>query len=429
MKKLLLTIGMISGLLFLTQGVSAADYSTSCTAISCSPSTITGFFPSSEVWYPGKIYTKSIEISNSSGDPQQVTVDALNIYKSDPIDDISQVIQYTITRDSDGATVWSNSLYAFYNQGGVNLRNLLGNGLTDTFHFTGEMYLTAGNAYQDQQTQYDLVFTITTNVTPTPTPVCTQTVPNTPGSITVSKVNDSEVKVVWGAAGGTLTGYRVSWSKNPDFDGDGEGTRSVGNTTETNVGGLNLSTDGYYFKVRAVNNCAEGNPTGIEFIGSGTNLRAISSSTSSPASILGVFTPISAGEIQGLNELTGTPTPSPSSSPSSSSSTTGTVEGVSTSPCNPIWWQILLGSGLLAFVYYFGLIKEMESKQTKIAGGLIAILSFVLFRYVNRCLTYSFFIFANTPSIFCRYFILLDTLLIVTIMILRMKQLQQSKSS
>ena len=170
---------------------------------------------------------------------------------------------------------------------------------------------------------------------------CTASIPHVPGPLSLTRLNDSEVKVTWGAAADPVTGYKITWSKDTDIDGDGDGSQTVGKVTESTISGLNLNKYGYYFKVRGINECSVGDPDGVVFIGAGQDLRTSTSSTPTPTPSSAVpFTTSNTGlfngpnaqsseKVLGTNTLTPTPTPNP----------TGSILGT-TAPSNnkAIWW-------------------------------------------------------------------------------------------
>jgi hypothetical protein len=393
----------------MTKSVFAADFNVSCGASTCTPSTLTGFFPASEIWYPGKTYSRTLQITNTSGSTQKVMVAATNTSTTGSLD---QVVQYTITRE-DSTTPWDNSLHAFYGNGETQILDALANGASHTFTFTGFMYDTAGNEYQDKTTQHDLVIGYLFTPTPTPT-ACTAAEPNVPGGNSISRTNDTEIKISWGAVSGTVTGYKITWSKDTDTDGDGAGSKTVGNTTETTIGGLELNKYGYYFKVRAINDCKEGGPNGIVFVGSGSDKRISPTATPTPGSaVLGAST--GEGQVEGAQTNILTPTPV--------ASVSGTVEipavlGTATQKCNCIWWQILLGELLVATWYFFRVVEDVKQKKQTFIGLLGVAITYGIYRWFNKCLTYNYLVFANTPSLFCKYFIVVDALIMTSIMLI-----------
>lgn len=350
MKKIVVVFLFLAVLLSFVSEVKAADFNLSCNSgAGCSP-TLSAFFPSSETWYPGKTVTKTVQFTNNSSTLQKIGTQATNTITNGNLD---QVIDLVITK-SDSTVLYSNSLYSFYGAGETALLDSLPAGVSETFSYTATMYSTSGNEYQDKRTQFDLVLGLISSPIPTPTP-CTDSSPTTPGPVTLNRVNDTEVKVIWGAATDPATGYRVSWSKDIDTDGDGEGTRSVGKTTETNITGLNLASYTYYFKVRAVNGCKEGDTVGIATVGDGTNyLTPISTPLLTPTmvSLSPTLSPIptsQSGQVAGAK--------------ASSNSSKGEVKGVNVKQGFYVWKYALTRTLILALLLFFIIKLWIKSKK------------------------------------------------------------------
>lgn len=398
MKRVFLTVLIGLAVLFLTQTALAADDNISCTESGCTPSTITHFFSSSEVWYPGKTITKTIQITNTSGSGQKIGADTYNESTTGGLD---QEINLVITR-LDSSVAWSGLLSAFYANGETELLSNLGSGSSEIFAFTATMDTTAGNEFQNTSTQFDLTLGFISPLT------------GKTSSLSTSCTNSSFDAIMELKYDGVLqSGINVK------FTYKGEVLEAVtGSNGKAQVGYSHTGDDtvkaepesGYPSKSVTINasSCAES-----------------SSSSSSSVGILGAaaqfFAPFTGGQVGGVaTEIT----PTPSGGASSSSSSAGQVKGASTT-CNLIWWQILLGEGLLAALYYFRFVKDMTQKAPKLAGALIAASSFVIFRLLNKCLTYSYLLFPKTESVFGRYFVLIDLLTVITIMLLRIRYLQQ----
>lgn len=340
MKKILFVTLLLVGLLFVTTDAMAADYNLTCTySADCSPS-LPAFFPASEIWYPSKALTKTVQFTNNSSIDRKVGVQASHTLTSG---DVDQVIDLVITK-SDSSVLFSNSLHAFYASGKVILLDNLASNTSKTFSFQATMYSTSGNEYQSMTTQFDLIIGLISSPTPTP-PACTDTEPSTPGSVSLSRVNATEVKATWGTASEPVTGYRVSWSKVTDTDGDGEGTRSLGKTTETNITGLNLTSYTYYFKVRAVNACKEGNTTGIATIGDGTNYLAPTPTPTPTTTVVSSFSILSPSPTVQSEQVAGAQT--------NSNSSIGEVKGASVKQGFYVWKYVLTVVLVLASLLFF----------------------------------------------------------------------------
>lgn len=351
MKKIIVVSLFLAVLLSAVSGVKAADFNLACNSGSgCSPA-LPAFFPSSEIWYPGKTLTKTVQFTNNSSTSQKIGTQATKTITNGNLD---QVIDLVITK-SDSTVLYSNSLYSFYSAGETILLDSLPAGASETFSYTATMYTTSGNEYQDKRTQLDLVLGLISSPTPTPTP-CTDSSPATPDPVTLNRVNDTEVKVIWGAATDPVTGYRVSWSKDTDTDGDGEGTRSVGKTTETNITGLNLTNYTYYFKVRAVNGCKEGDTTGIATIGDGTNYLTPTTTPLLTPTMVSSSPTLFLSSTGQSGQVAGAQT-------SFSSSSRAEVKGTSVKQGFYGWKFALTGALILASLLFFIIILWIKSKK------------------------------------------------------------------
>jgi|GEM_PF-1425503 len=415
MKKLLISFFVVLGILMSANQVYAApDFSVSCGTTTCTPGTITGFFPATETWYPTKTFSQTIQLTNTSVNTQAIKArperrDEVTLEGTD----LAQSIQFTIVRSSDGVTVWDGSLYAFYGTGGVDLMSSLAVGSSETFTFTGYMYQDAGNEYQERKTWFDMYIETVTEMTPTPTPNpnCTIKAADVPGPLSLSQVagSNSEVKVTWGKSTGA-TGYEITWGD--DLNANNKGSKSVGDTGETTVGGLNLDTTRYYFHVRSIKDCAKSDWNGTRSIGTGTDLLSNSSSSLSQQNLTGRFAPFASGQIQGATTI------SPSVTPGATPTPEGKVKGASTVSCQCIWWQVLLGEALVLLAYLWLVAKDMTNKRNHVASGVIAALAYAIFLLVNKCLSKTFFIMVTSGSIFCRFFWALDLLVLVSSILL-----------
>jgi len=361
-----------------TKNVFAADYTVFCTATTCTSDTIADFFPASEVWYPGKSFAKTLKITNSSGSSQRVVVEAENIATSGNLD---QVIHYTITNENKSA-LWDNSLHAFYANGETLIFDSLADGATQTFTLKGLMYSSVGNEYQGKFTQHDLTIGFLSYFTPK-SPTCTDAKPTIPGPITISRLSDSEITLAWERASGTVTGYKITWSKDMDIDGEGEGTRLLGNTTEETIDGLDLSHSAYYFKVRALNDCKEGDASAPEF--AGTKFYWIISPTPSPTSIatptpsiqektVNTVAPTNErGQVEGA-QTSITRAPTQLAHPSATITKmpgTPSVKGATLLPApasqknSALWWKIMVGEIITLTLYYFFVVWYRRKKRKK----------------------------------------------------------------
>lgn len=331
MKRICLLLSFVVSTLFVVPSAHAADFNVVCSTSTCSSETLSSFFPSSIVWYPGLTVTKTLHIDNNSS--HQIKAIAQN---TSTTGDINQVVQFDIVRASDSITLWSGSLYSFYNSGVLTL--MQNNTTSADFSFTATMYTTANNSYQGKQTKFDLEMGFEI---PSPTlGACAAGKPPAPGGLGLTQQSNTDVKITWSSVSDPVSDYFISWGTNKNADD--VGTKSIGKTTETTVSGLNLSAKRYYVKVRAINGCKEGEFSGLQNLGNGPDLFANlnPTATPTPASVLGAQT-TQTGQVLGTStqkekKENGTST--------NSVSKKGKQLGVSTSQkcvdCK--WWPLLL---------------------------------------------------------------------------------------
>ena len=102
--------------------------------------------------------------------------------------------------------------------------------------------------------------------TPQPTSsTCIQQVPNIPQGVGIEIINNNQCKLSWDEVT-NVTGYQISWGENPN--GEGESNINLGTVLTHTFDCSDLSTKTYYFKVRAINDCAEGTFSNIVHAGS-----------------------------------------------------------------------------------------------------------------------------------------------------------------
>lgn len=394
MKKIFLTLLIGLGVLFVTQTAMAADDNISCTDSGCTPSTITHFFSSSEVWYPGKTLTKTIQITNTSGSSQKIGADTSGETTTGGLD---QVLNLVITR-SDSTIAWSGLLSAFYTNGETELLSSLGNGSSDTFAFALTMDSDAGNAYQNTSTQFDLTLGFISPLT------------GKTSSLSTSCTNSDFDAIMELKYDGVLqSGINVKFTYKGEVKEAVTGSNGKAQVGYTHTGDDTVNAEpenGYPSKSVTIN--------------------ASSCTTPTSTPIPPTLTPTPEGFVP---SITPAPTAVLGASTSSSKSSQEGVQGATTKKCDFIWWQILLGEGLLAALYFFRFAKNMSKKTPIAVGALMAALSLILFRLLNKCLTYSYLLFPNTESVFGRYFILADVLMVITIMLLWMRSLQKTNLS
>lgn len=92
--------------------------------------------------------------------------------------------------------------------------------------------------------------------TPQPTSsTCVQKIPNIPQGVGIEIINNNQCKFSWNEVS-NITGYQVSWGENPN--GEGKPNANLGKVLTYTFDCPDLATKTYYFKVRAINECAEG---------------------------------------------------------------------------------------------------------------------------------------------------------------------------
>lgn len=403
MKKILFLLLLTIGFFFTSHPAFAADSNVTCTSSNCSPSTFPGFFSASEVWYPGKVLTKTIQFTNTASTTQTIDNHAANMLSIGDAN-VANVIDFTVRRVSTNTIVWFGTLQSFYSAGTVTLGDIT-SGSSDTYEYTGEMRVTAGNEYQDTYTKFDLVFGVNTadTVTPTPTP-CSAQKPATPGNPSLSQFNSSDVHVTWNSVNDPKTGYIVSWGTNTGADN--AGSRFTG-ATDVTVLGLNLGTTRYYFKVQAVNSCATGDFSGVSSIGSGPDLTSSGGGTSTngtTTAVAGASTQAlfastqTGGSVLGdettITDETTTPTPKVTPTPTTKR---GEVKGAK--DCQNVWWWWLIIVGyLLGEIVPLALRHRVPSLTRLLINIAITVVACYLF-YITLCLPWPWIFLTIIASI------------------------------
>lgn len=101
--------------------------------------------------------------------------------------------------------------------------------------------------------------------TPTPTPsICVAVKPEVPKNLRVEVQANEQCKVSWDTVK-NASGYFVSWGK--QANGEGSQPANVGQDGFVTVSCPDLDKYTYYFKVKAVNECAEGDFSGVVHAG------------------------------------------------------------------------------------------------------------------------------------------------------------------
>lgn len=390
----------------ITNTVLAADYSIDCTYGSgCSPSSISAFFPSSYIWYPGKTVCRTISVKNSSSTSQKLGVLARETQTTGNLD---QVITMSIKRGGcSGSLLWGNSQHSFYENGETGLVSEYVAGANDTFAFVATMDPDAGNEYQNKTTQFDLQIGFIGQAptsSPTPTPALGKS-----SSLATSCTNSNFDAIMELKNNGVVqAGVKIKFTykgsvKEATTESSGKATVGYTHTGDDEVKAE--PENGYPSQTITIreSSCSH-SPTSTPGPSGGESILGLSRS---------IFTPTSTGQVAGeTTEITSTPAPSPSESPQ----VKGAVEGATTKACNCTWWQILLGELVASALYFFLIAKNIKQKKHTVAGVLGVALTFGVFRWLNKCLTFNYLIFANTPSLICRYFIIADILVMTLIM-------------
>lgn len=277
------TISSLALLLFLfsyKNPVYAQDLSVSCNGSGCTPSSTTALFTSSQKWYPGKTVTKTIRITNTSVNAQDVATKSQNTSATGLVDTVTTL---SIRRVSTDTVVWSGSLNNFYGAGTIALATFAA-GSVDDFAYAIALNQSTANSYQNKETAFDLLlgFVASDSAIPTPTPtptsgggggggtvlgagvsapVCNDTAPGSAPSITSATAGTNSVTLTWTQATNPVTYYLVAYGTssgnysygNPNVGGSGTTSYTISNLS----GGVT-----YFFVVRAGNGCKPGSFSG-----------------------------------------------------------------------------------------------------------------------------------------------------------------------
>lgn len=169
MKKFKVSLLVIIFFLLLSTIAKATDLTIDCSDSGCVKSNDNVLFPSSEIWYPGKSYSKEITVKNSSSTTRVI---ALNAYNHNTNGGLSNVLSMTIIKMADSSVIWTDTLEKFDDAGEITLGNFIPGNAGD-FRLMAEMDKNAGNQYQDKKSSFDLELGFLaeeTAPTPTPTP-------------------------------------------------------------------------------------------------------------------------------------------------------------------------------------------------------------------------------------------------------------------
>lgn len=258
MKKLILSlIFLILPIFLIVPSVLAADLDVTCRgAGTCLPDNPGPIFSPSEVWYPGKTLSKTIQLLNTSGGSQKIITQAQNSTTSG---NLTQAFTFSIVRNSDNYVIWSGGLASYYAKGETELATL-GDGASDTFIYTAAMDSAAGNDYQGKQSSFDLLIGfagVPAGGGAPSAPVCNDTKPGGAPTLTGAVPGTNSVTLTWTTATGPLTYYLATYGTSPGAQTYGNPNIGGPGTTSYTVSGLSGGAT-YYFKVRAGNGCKPG---------------------------------------------------------------------------------------------------------------------------------------------------------------------------
>ena len=183
---------------FLLAGILALNIS--CTASGCTPSSADAVFSTADNWYPGKSLTKTIKITNDSGDAMTVYSRSQNATASGNLDNIA-----TIKINS----LWAGTLADFFTAGNINLGSFAA-GESNNFSYTVSIPQSAGNIYQNKFASFDLLLGFST----TPVNVLGQQENLGMGSATSRTISPWWQQHWWLFplfAGGGLAGFLIWW--------------------------------------------------------------------------------------------------------------------------------------------------------------------------------------------------------------------------
>lgn len=97
--------------------VLASDLDLTCNDSGCTPSPVTGYFPTDK-WYPGKTIAKTFRIHNTSGSKKSA---ALGTYDESSTGGLTGVTTLTIESVPSGSTVWTGTFAEVFNNDEISL--------------------------------------------------------------------------------------------------------------------------------------------------------------------------------------------------------------------------------------------------------------------------------------------------------------------
>lgn len=251
-------------LLFLPSVAFAADFNVDCSESGCSSSGVSPLFSDSEVWYPGKVLTKTFSLKNSSGETREM---ALRGRRTSDISSLEKVINLYLT--CGDSSLWRGSLENFYSQENISIGTFSAGGLAEC-SIRASMDPSANNDYQELSSVFDLdlgfwgepsgkkdsesvgqVLGMGDGVS---APSCDDSQPGIPTNLSAFVVGEGQVSLSWTAPAGPYTYFLIAYSDNettPKW-----GNPNIGTNTSYTVSGLGAGD--YRFWVRAGNGCMPG---------------------------------------------------------------------------------------------------------------------------------------------------------------------------
>lgn len=259
----------ITTFVFTTQ-VSAVDFSVDCdgSGPTCSKSGLEPLFPNSEIWYPGKVLTKSFSLKNSSSETRSMAFKSIKTSEGS----LQEVILISLS-EAGGPVLWSGTLADLYLLDQIELGNF-SSGTQKSFNIQASMSPSAGNEYQNKSTIFDLKFGLFGSPISTSgggsggsggsgggsavAPSCNDTAPSgAPVLLLATVTGPNQVTLSWSKAPNPVTYYLVTFGLSSGAQQYGNPNIGDSNTTSYTVNGLSGGAT-YYFRVRAGNGCNAG---------------------------------------------------------------------------------------------------------------------------------------------------------------------------
>lgn len=405
MKKLKLLFSLIfvfSLILLVPTKASAVDLTVTCDGqgpCTTSPSSGAALFEENN-FLPGDSVNQQVTVINENEvDNCNLTMDTHSETQT-PGDFATRLL--TVIKQG-AVDLFNNSLDDLFESGPLPL-GIVGAGSTNVYDWMVTFDLNANNDYQLAETKFDFDLSFECGLVPTPTPTpagggdggggggtvagvstgggpspCTDAKPGTPINFIVTPGPGADQATLSWLGVSPYTSFLIAYSDTPDTPK--WGNPDVGNVSSYIVSGLPNGT--FYFWVRGQNGCMPGDfagPVSVVIAGSA----AAGLAPGFLPGVLGEATP--SGQIQEQEAL-------------------GEVAGVGEGACQKcVWWPILLGEFVILVIFYWLVLKKYGSRRNYVFSIIIPIAAYLIFLWVNRCFTSSFF---------CRYFWLLDFVLFI----------------